>query len=202
MKMPFFASFIIFIIWLTYELHKTRRLSEAKENAFWEKEAEANRTRRKSLDNLNYITIPFDTLPMHIMEEDEKITEYHQLLRSLSDSPIVNFTGYSNTDLKLEYGAPNIDLLIRYDQSYTLLASTLQKWAEMLYNAGYITEARTVLEFAMSTDTDVSGSYRLLASIYSEEGQPEKIDGLLQQAQKLRSGSKSIIVRILKESDR
>lgn len=202
MKMPFFASFIIFIIWLTYELHKTRRHSEAKENIFWEKEAEANRTRRKPLDNLNYITIPFDTLPMHIMEEDEKITEYHQLLRSLSDSPIVNFTGYSNTDLKLEYGAPNIDLLIRYDQSYTLLASTLQKWAEMLYNAGYITEARTVLEFAMSTDTDVSSSYRLLASIYSDEGQPEKIDGLLQQAQKLRSGSKSIIVRILKESDR
>ncbi len=202
MKIPFFASFIIFIVWLAYELSKTRRRSEKKESSFWEKEAQANRTRRKPLDSLNYITIPFDKLPMELLTEDEQISECHQILQVLKDSPIVNFTGISNTELKLEYGAPNLNLLMRYDENYTTLASTLQKWALLLYEAGYAVEAKNILEFAISTDTDVSGSYRLLSCIYTEEGQTEKIADLLKRAENLRSGSKDTIVRILQESYR
>ncbi|TCL55177.1 hypothetical protein EDD76_11617 [Kineothrix alysoides] len=202
MKIPFFASFIIFIVWLAYELSKTRRHSEKNESSFWEKEAQANRTRRKPLDSLNYITIPFDRLPMELLTEDERISECHRILQVLKDSPIVNFTGISNTELKLEYGAPNLNLLMRYDENYTTLAGTLQKWALLLYEAGYAVEAKNILEFAISTDTDVSGSYRLLSSIYTEEGQTEKIADLLKRAENLRSGSKDTIVHILQESYR
>lgn len=201
MKMPFFASFIIFIVWLTYELAKSRRRTEKKEASYWEKEAKANSTRRQPLDNLNYITIPFAELPTDTLADQEEIQECLKTLHSLSDSPIVNFTGISNTDLKLQYGAPNIELLMRYDQNYTTLACTLQKWAEKLYNAGYISEAKRILEFAISTDTDVSNSYRILASIYHSEGNTEKIAELKQQAENLKSGSRSIIVRILQEFD-
>lgn len=201
MKMPFFASFIIFIIWLAYELSKNRRHEEKKKKSFWEKESEANSTRRKSLENLDYITIPFDSLPMELLKDEETVRECQSTLRSLADSPIVNFSGISNTDLKLKYGAPNIDLLMRYDQNYTTLACTLQRWAQKLHEAGYITEARQILEFAVSTDTDVSGTYRLLASIYSQNGETEKIDALKIRAENLRSGSKKIIARILQEFD-
>lgn len=201
MKMPFFASLIIFIIWLTYMLSRTRRREEKSKDSFWEKETKANNTRRKSLDNLHYITIPFDELPMQILPEDEKIAEYHQILHSLSDSLIVNLSGITNTDLKLTYGAPNIDLLIQYDQNYTTLARTLQQWADYLYQSGYVSEARCILEYALSTDTDVSGTYRLLSSIYKKEGCPEKNAELLEQAQNIKSGSRDLIVRILQESD-
>ncbi len=202
MKIPFFASFIIFIVWLAYELSKVRRRSEKKESSFWEKEAQANRTRRKPLDSLNYITIPFEKLPMELLADDEGISECHRILGVLKDSPIVNFTGISNTELKLEYGAPNINLLMRYDENYTTLVSTLQKWALLLYEAGYAAEAKNILEFAVSTNTDVSGTYRLLASIYTKEGQTGKIEDLLKRAKNLRSGSKDTIVRILQESYR
>lgn len=201
MKMPFFASLIIFVIWLSYELSKRRRRDRKMDEDFWTKEAEANNTRRKPLDDLEYITIPFDSLPMHIMENDDTVKECHQILHSLSDSPIVNFTGLTNTDLKLKYGAPNITLLTRYDQSYTALASTLQKWADTLYKSGYVKETVDILEFAISTNTDVSGSYRLLASIYSSQGQSEKIANLMDTAESLQSSSRNIIVRILKEYD-
>lgn len=201
MKMPFFASFIIFIVWLTYELSKSRRRDEKTKTTFWEKEAKANSTRRKSLDDLNYITIPFASLPMDTLTQNEEIAECIQTLHSLAESPIVNFTGISNTDLKLQYGAPNIELLMRYDQNYTTLACTLQKWAERLYNAGYITEAKRILEFAISTDTDVSNSYRLLASIYHSEGNRDRICELMERARNLKSGSRNIIVRILQEYD-
>ncbi|MCI8845956.1 MAG: hypothetical protein HFI04_06260 [Lachnospiraceae bacterium] len=201
MKMPFFASFIIFLIWLSYEISKSRRIGEKAQDAYWERENAANNTRRKSLDNLRYIVIPFDSLPMETLKEDEKIMEFHKTLHYLSESPIVNFTGFSNTDLKLEYGAPNIDLLARYDQSYTTLARTLQQWAEKLYQAGYVQEAKQILEFSISTDTDVSGSYRLLASIYSKEGETGKIKELEDRARHLKSASRNIIVRILQQFD-
>ena len=201
MKMPFFAIFIIFLIWLSYEISKSRRIGEKAQDAYWERENAANNTRRKSLDNLRYIVIPFDSLPMETLKEDEKIMEFHKTLYYLSESPIVNFTGFSNTDLKLEYGAPNIDLLARYDQSYTTLARTLQQWAEKLYQAGYVQEAKQILEFSISTDTDVSGSYRLLASIYSKEGETGKIKELEDRARHLKSASRNIIVRILQQFD-
>ncbi len=51
----------------------------------------------------------------------------------------------------------------------------------------------------MSTGTDVSGSYRLLANIYATEGKNDKIAELMEQAQTLKSASRNIIVRILQE---
>ncbi len=42
MKFPIFASFIIFCIWLGYELHKRRNMDEKSNQSFWEKEAAAN----------------------------------------------------------------------------------------------------------------------------------------------------------------
>lgn len=201
MRFPFLASFIIFLIWLSYQLAKSKRITEKQEKSFWERERLANQTRRKSLDALPYITIPLATLPMQLCQEDDAVRECTDLVRSLSEQTIVNLTGYSNTDLKLMYGAPNITLLSDYDQNYTLLARTLQKWAALLYKKGFVNETKTILEFAVSTQTDVSGSYKLLASIYKKEGRPEKTASLLETASTLRSAMKPAIVRALQESD-
>lgn len=201
MKMPFFASFIVFIILVSYEIAKSRRTTAEKESSFWEKENRANSTRRKSLDDLNYIKVPLEDLPMDTMTEDETVSECHQTIRHLAQSPIVNFTGISNTDLKLRYGAPNIELLMGYDQNYTTLVRTLQKWAEKLHEAGHTAQSKQVLEFAVSTDTDVSNTYKLLASIYAGEGSYGEIARLKERAGNLNSASKNIIVRMLQKFD-
>ena len=199
MKFPIFASVIVFCIWLGYEIHKNRTLEQKAHDEFWEREAAANATRRKPLDDLDYIEIPFDTLPMNILCEDPKVAEYHSILHELAQNPIVNLTGISNTDLKLQYGAPNIDLLSRYDQSYTSLVRTLQSWAEILYENQFIDEAQTILEFAMSTRTDLNSSYRLLSTIYQNTGQATKIETLIPIAEGLNSSLKGHIVTMLKE---
>ncbi len=199
MKFPFFASFIVFCAWLGYEIHKHRNLEKKSMDAFWEKEYAANRTRRKSLDGLNYITIPLDTFPMTLFKDDEVISECQETLIELSKEPIVNLTGISNTDLKLQYGAPNINLLTAYDQRYTTLVRTLQTFGKALYDKGYASQAKTVLEFAVSTHTDVSSTYKLLAAIYKESGQPDKIRELIPIAESLNSGLKNSIVKMLEE---
>lgn len=202
MKLPFFASFIVFIVWLSYELSKHNRIDAEPERLFWEKERLANNTRRQSLDELEYITIPFDNLPMNVLSEDQQIIDYQDTLKCISESPIVNFTGITNTDLKLQYGAPNIDLLTKYDQNYTTLVRTLQQWAAYLYDKGYSAEARTILEFAVSTRSDVSGSYKLLCTIYKEENTPEKIKELYPIAESINSVMKKTICRILQEAEK
>ncbi|MBO5056752.1 MAG: hypothetical protein J6C64_10435 [Lachnospiraceae bacterium] len=200
MKFPFFASFIVFCIWLSFEIRKHRRIQEKASDSFWEKEAAANNTRRKPLDDLNYIHIPFDSLPMDVLKEDPGVAQCHETLYTLSKDPIVNLTGISNTDLKLKYGAPNIDLLSCYDQRYTTLARTLQTWANILYENGFVSEACTVLEFAVETHTDVSSSYKLLSSIYRQNGQIDKIRSLIPIASQLNSVLSGHIVASLEEA--
>lgn len=200
MKFPFFASFIVFVIWLTYEMKKHGNRHTREEQAFWEKEAAANSTRKKSLEHLDYITLPIDTFPMSCLIEDSTIQEIHKTILLLSEKKIVNFTGMTNTELKLTYGAPNITLLTEYDQNFTLLVRTLQKWAELLFKNNYSDETKSLLEYAISIRSDVSKSYKLLADIYFSEGDFDKIEALVHTASTLNSVMKNAIVRTLKES--
>ena len=78
---------------------------------------------------------------------------------------------------------------------------TLQQWAQELYDAGCIEEACHMLEFAVSTGTDISGTYRLLCRIYKEQHTPEKIGSLYPIAEVLNSAMQKSIVRILQEAD-
>lgn len=201
MNFILFASTLILGFAIAFAVSKNKKTQAALQKEFWQKEAAANNTRRKSLDDLNYIKLPLEIFPMDLLTDVPKVEDYRQIILSLSECPIVNFTGISNTDLKLRYGAPNIDLLTSYDQNYTLLVRTLQQWAQALYDAGHLTEACQLLEFAVSTGTDVSATYRLLCEIYQKQGTPDKIAGLYPIAETLNSAMQKSIVRILQEAD-
>lgn len=82
MKLPFFASFIVFIIWLSYELKKHTRIEKKGVSEYWGKEAKANSVRKKSLTDLNYIEIPFSTLPLSVFSDNEQIAGLQQTLFS------------------------------------------------------------------------------------------------------------------------
>ena len=198
MKFPILASVLILCALIAYNVHKQRNKIAEIQEAFWEREREANNTRRKPLDDLDYINIPLERLPMSSHRDNTRILEYTDTITELAGTPIVNLTGISNTDLKLKYGAPNIDLLSRYDQRYTTLAATLQKWAQELYDLGEKKDAKTVLEFAVSTGTDVSGTYRLLASIYIDEGDKQAVRNLIPTAEAVNSPLRDTILANLR----
>lgn len=195
----FLASFIIFIIWLTYELKKHEKLAENALNDFWSREQEANLTRKKPLDDLAYVEIPFDFIPQSLLADNDTVKDCLQTLKALSDRKIVNFTGYTNTDLKLQYGTANLPLLSEYDENYTLYARTLYKLACTYYENGYESNARILLEKAVESGTDISGNYKLLADIYQKHGETHKIKALLDSASSLRSSSRKNIIRSLEE---
>ena len=196
-----FMIFVVFLVWLQYEIKKHSKYDEKKHKEYLAKEREANISRKKSMDDLVFITIPIDTFPLDVLNDSEQIMEYIDTIRHLSEEKIVNLTGISNTDLKLRYGVANLPLLSRYDQCYTLLARTLQAWATHLYNNGYIAECQTLLEFSIETGTDVSGTYKLLAEIYVDKKDKEKLLSLKEKCQTLNSAMKNPIERMLNEFD-
>jgi hypothetical protein len=169
----------IFIIWLQYEIRKTARKSKRDSDTFWDREIQANQARRKDISNLEYIKISSDTLPLDD-KADDTINSYRDTILKLKDKKILKLTGISNTELKNDYGVANINLLTEYDNNYAILVSMLQKWAERLYSKGFTKDAQAVLEYALSCQTDVNKTYKLLADIYKSQNTPEKIDQLIQ----------------------
>lgn len=200
MKLPVLASLIIIGLIVTYNSKRYIRKKEENDQHILDIERDANNVRRKSLDNLDYIHIPLERLPVEALPEDDTVKECLETLRTLNTCRIVNLTGYTNTELKFQYGTANITPLTEYDQNYTLLVCTLQKWADHLMEAGLKDEAEKVLEFAMDTNTDVSRSYYMLAEIYASHGKEDHIRDLIKRAEGLKSLNSKGIVRTLQES--
>lgn len=190
------ACILVFIGWLTYELKKDSRNTK-KEKSFLELDAEANSVRKKPLDTLHYITIPTESLPF-FSGIDEKLTSYQETIQILSEKPIVNLSGLTNVDLKMEYGAANLPILSQYDQNFTLLARTLLQWGTRLHELGYEKEAIQVLSFGIDCETDARGNYILLAQLYQQQGNTSAIPHLISVAETLRTSQKDGICRELK----
>lgn len=212
MKYPFFASFIVFGFLFSFSLKKRTKTEKKYVDDFWERERLADATRRKPLETLDYIAVPLNDLPLDVLAELPEIQEFHQKLRELSGQKIVNFAGYSNTDLKLAYGAPNINLLSEFDRHFEELITLLQEWAAfLLQNWGEGAQAcpeeerkqaaKTVLAYAVSIGSDISATYERLIKLYLESGEQGRLPELKKQAEKIRTLPKKRILSMIAEAE-
>lgn len=199
----FFILFIIFVAWLTFERSKSFKIDQDRKNAFWEKENEANAVRKKPLDNLPYIIIPNDimleNLSSIIPTDDAELNRCNDVLNSLKNERILNLTGMTSTDIKLQYGAANLAILDEYDQNFTLLVQTIYAYGDRLHNLGFDYDAMKVLRFGIDSLSDISMNYKLLATLYVKYGELSKIDELRETASKLDSLLKNSIIKYLDE---
>lgn len=196
---PLFGCFIVFVLWFSYERKKAGKAEEQRTEEFWQREHDANFTRRKNLDVIKYVTIPFDTFPIGKYTQEPAIADAELTLEALKDKRMLNLTGKTSTELKAEYGVANLSLVNEYDDNYTLLIKTLQQYAEALCACGHSDDALTVLEFAVATGSDLKSTYMLLADIYHAANRTDRISALIPQAEKLDSLMKAPIINSLKE---
>jgi hypothetical protein len=199
MLLPILAIFIIVTVYIAIRRQSAMTKEQELFDDFLAKEQEANWTRKKDLSDLDYLSVPLDALPLGKFH-DETLQSCEDDLRALAEKPICNLNGITNTDLKLRYGAANLPALSECDTNYSTLLTLLANYGEKLYELSHPTEAAAVLEYAVSIGSDIGKTYKILAQIYRENNQPEKVDSLRAAANDLTSIRRQSILRKLDES--
>lgn len=191
---------IIIVFSVVFKTVVNRKPKNDPDALFMERERLANLTPKKDISGLPYIKVPVSELPLDVPTESEETKERQDIIRSMADKQVLNLTGITNTDLKLEYGAPNINILSAADGNYTRLIQSITYLSEDYINSRHLSEARRLLEYGISIGTDSRRSYLMLASIYKEEGTPEKIAPLIESAKKIDSLLRESIISSLEEA--
>lgn len=135
----------------------------------------------------------------HMAPLSEELSGVESELCMLANAKIVNLNGISNTELRLTYGTANLEPLSLYDQNFTSLIRALQKWGSLLTTAGKPSDAITVLSYSVSIGSDIAGTYALLARLYKECGELDKLEELKSSAEKLNTLMKPSILRDLEK---
>lgn len=208
MAFPFFTIALILIILFQVRTHQVNIKEKEIDRDFWKREHDANFTRKKSLDSLSLVHIPADRLPFSVPLSDAAAKEAASTVQNLVDqgAKIANLTGLSNTDLKLEWGTANLPALTEFDDNYTTLVKALHAWGKGLLEAGFYKEAAEVLEFSVSTKSDIRATYELLVDLYQTKlglsltESRQKIAALEQIASQLSTLNKNQILRFLQEA--
>lgn len=240
-----FGLTLIILVFLHFGKSRQQNAKKTSEE-FWQRERESKFVPRKDISDLDYLVIPYASLPFrywrpgageperisseaqnqtavsddsadfsalpesiqehsyslspeHMAPLSEELAEAEYTICALSGSRILNLSGISNTELRLTYGTANLEPLTAYDQNFTMLICSLQKWGVLLVSAGEPADAATVLSYAVSIGSDIAGTYTLLASLYKERGEFQKIAGLRASAEQLSTLMKP---SILKDLDR
>ncbi|MDD5900949.1 MAG: hypothetical protein PUC73_08690 [Lachnospiraceae bacterium] len=208
-----FGLTLIIIVFLSFSKSREKNAKKSSEE-FWQREHASMLVPRKDISSLNYITIPYAALPFcywtpggdapaqltaDVSPDSEELAAAEYTLCTLAESRIVNLTGISNTELRLTYGTANLEPLTVYDQNFTVLIRTLQKWGALLASAERKADAVTVLSYAVSIGSDIAGTYALLARLYKEQGELSKIEELKVSAESLTTLMKPSILQDLEQ---
>ena len=195
--MPIFLLFVIlFAMWIRYEIKKNSQIESDNKTSFIERERQANFARRADITNLDYVSVPLASLPFSDSYDEVKssyklssdidagikseILTCEKNVIALSQKKILNLNGLSNTDIKMQYGVANLQILIQYDENFSKLSRTLAKWGRLLFDSGELASSETVLSYAVSCKSDIEDIFITLAKIYHQTGNELGISDLIE----------------------
>ena len=184
---PLFTTIVLVAGFIFVFMKLTSSKPDTGIKSFNERERRANNTLRQPHDDLSFITVPVDDIPMPEPAVNEKCAALVAEIKRLSQKKMVNLTGITNTDLKLTYGAANLPILTEYDQDFTSLCKALYDLGMEYKNAGREDDAITTLNVAINLGTDISGNYTALAEMYADKGLYVEIQRLISCAGNIRS---------------
>lgn len=189
-------------------LRRSTQRTQRKNEEFWERERRANSTRKKDIEHLSYLVIPNDLPSLEsspalkdILANNSTLSRDYERITTLRDKKILNLTGKSNTDLKLEYGVANLTVLTEYDDNYTLLSRSLARLGHGLMEQGDYEDAIQFLEYDIKTGTDIRSVYEDLCDYYVNNNKSHKISWLRQYAEILISINKPLILELLDKKE-
>lgn len=196
--MPIFLiCIIVFVIWFRVKMKKNDKKNDAQNESFWEREVQANFSRKKDISELTYLSVPESAFPLNASADEEEEYLIKEVLEC-SHRKMLNLSGYTNTDLKEKYGVVNLEELSNCDQNFTYFIRALNKWGDYLYKHDDFARAKQVMELSLSIGSDISNVFITLGNIYATEGNEAKIDDLIQQVEDSNIVLKDATIKKLK----
>ncbi len=190
---------LVLAVLIAYEIAKNTSKEKKSSDAFWDKEREANTSRKKDISKLPYIKVPLESLPFGLLPAFEELVTNENAIRELSGEKILSLRGKTNTEVKLEYGIPNFEFLCTCDENYLKLIRCLSKEAELLLSMNFEREAEEVLNYSLSIGSDIPKDYIALANLYKTRFDRASMNNLLERADALESLTKKHLIESLEE---
>lgn len=159
----FIFIFIFLIIVFRFYSNKHTAKQEQVIDDFWAKEREANTTRKQNIEGLDYISLPTELIPNSLHTEEET------KLLALTSEKMIDLTEYTNTDLKLKFGASNLEELSQYEQNYVSMIRLIPDYSRQLYDAGLTEEAKKLLEYGMALENNSGSIYNTFNELYQSQ---------------------------------
>ncbi len=152
-------------LFITFKMKLEKDVQKDKKSldTFYEKELKAQFTRKKEIPSSFFISI--DPARILFVNHSACKTLYEQVL-TLSKRKMTNLKAYTNLQLKESYGIAQFEQLITYEKNYLTFMDILVKYGTIVYENGYVQEAKAVLETALDYQCDVSKCYIMLSAIY------------------------------------
>ncbi len=184
MAFPFLTVFIIFVLLLAFRYSSLKKKTTEKYESFWGNEAKANNTPAADLSTIEYLKLPLERFPFGKWEDDEMQMMESQITE-LAEKRILNLSGKTNTELKLEYGTANLDAMTEIGENFNTLIVLLVDYAKALMEKNDLEEAVKILEYGASIGSDISSNYMLLGDCYVSLGQAKKIPVIRTQVESM-----------------
>lgn len=198
-KLPLLLpSVLVFVAWLSYELKKNEKKNKEGLEQFLKTEAEANNTRKQDISNLEYVNFTLSLLPVY-QGEDPDILAQQKKLQFFEEKPMINLSAHTNTELKLMYGAANLDFLSTADVNFINFSRELFKYGQLLYEKEEKEQALATLEYGINIGTDISKHYELLSNIYVQQQQMDQLLSLKEKAQNIHTLMKDSIINNIED---
>lgn len=195
----FLVTFIVFIIWFRVKMKQNNSTTSEENTAFWERERQANFVRKKDISQLERLSVDLSTLPF-TDNPDEREAELAAAVRKNAGTKMMNLSGYSNTDLKEQYGTGNLDELTQWDQNFMYFVRSLNQWGVYLCKIKDYSRSKLVMEYSVEIGSDISTVYTTLGEIYAREKNYAKIDELISLVENSSFPLKNSILKKLKLS--
>ena len=195
----YLVCFIIFIVWLNYEQRKHEKEDQKASDEFWAREEEANNTRKKDISHLPLLQVNLSDIPC-VDSPDEEIEYNMGRIDKIIQSPMLDLSEYTNTDLKLTYGVANFNLLSEYDENYSHFLIALTNLARAYARHGYTETAIDTYQLALEYGSQKVSDYKELASLFLKLEKPEAVSALIHQTERSSHPHKESVVLALRET--
>ncbi|HAZ91578.1 MAG TPA: hypothetical protein DCX21_06350 [Eubacterium sp.] len=187
---------LLFCVALAFAIRTSDNKMQQRHDAFWDREQEANHTRKKSLSDLELIKPDLSILSG--LPSDEHIDKLCDSIRDICSNPVANLNYISNTDLKLAYGSANLPYLSECDANYTHLVQKLSELGAYLFEKGYDKEGSDILMYNLSIESDITRDFELLYTYFKDTNRTSDLEKLYLYAGSVNPMKKDIIMNKLK----